>query len=87
MSKKGTHDYQDDPRNASIFIDINGDNAIAGYGDLLRALGAGTEQIAQQLAFFGIQHPTTVAFLDQKGNFIWRMDVSVPSFIGYTQQP
>ncbi len=25
MSKKGTHDYQDDPRNAEILIDINGD--------------------------------------------------------------
>ncbi len=24
MSKKGTHDYQDDPRNANILIDING---------------------------------------------------------------
>jgi len=24
MSKKGTHDYQDDPRNAEILIDING---------------------------------------------------------------
>jgi branched-chain amino acid aminotransferase len=25
MSKKGTHDYQDDPRNANILIDINGE--------------------------------------------------------------
>jgi len=25
MSKKGTHDYQDDPRNANIVIDINGE--------------------------------------------------------------
>jgi branched-chain amino acid aminotransferase len=25
MSKKGTHDYQDDPRNADIIIDINGE--------------------------------------------------------------
>ena len=25
MSKKGTHDYQDDPRNADIFIDIDGE--------------------------------------------------------------
>lgn len=25
MSKKGTHDYQDDPRNAKILIDINGE--------------------------------------------------------------
>ena len=25
MSKKGTHDYQDDPRNAEIVIDINGE--------------------------------------------------------------
>ncbi len=25
MTKKGTHDYRDDPRNAEIFIDINGE--------------------------------------------------------------